>query len=73
MNPRTTDPIGALMLAHAVDLTNFVPINPVPSGRERRRYKSGAHPVPASEPQREDYPSRQAYRTDLRRWLERNR
>ena len=58
----------------ALDMgTLFVPANKnyaqdIRRGNGKRRYRAGPHPTPTSEPQREDYPSRQAWRADHRRW-----
>lgn len=39
---------------------------------QRRRWIAGPHETPSDEPQREDYPSRQAWRAEHRRWQEAN-
>lgn len=55
------------------DLLSVEPTQPQSSGARRgkgKRARPGrpVEPPPTSEPQRPDYPSRQAYRAAMRRW-----
>ena len=65
--------VGTVAVSSSDAVKTEEPDNGQPRQRKpRARTLDGWHPTPITEPKREDYPSRQAWRQDYRRWSDAN-